>query len=117
MLQLVRELAVYEKLEHEVVATDEMTDAALFGPTPRALCDIAEWDGEPVGLALWFYNFSTFEGRAGIYLEDLYVRPEMRGNGIGKALLVNLAKRCLDENLRAPRMVGARLEHAERRVL
>ena len=96
---LVRELAVYEKLEHEVVATDAMMDAALFGPVPRAFCDIAEWEGEPVGLALWFYNFSTFEGRCGIYLEDLYVRESLRGKGIGKALLINLARRCESENL------------------
>jgi GNAT superfamily N-acetyltransferase len=99
VLQLIRELAEYEKLLHEVVATDEMMDAALFGPEPRAFCDIAEWDGQPVGLALWFYNFSTFEGRAGIYLEDLFVRPEMRGKGIGKALMIRLAIRCRDEGL------------------
>jgi GNAT superfamily N-acetyltransferase len=99
VLTLVRELAVYEKLEHEVDATDEMMEAALFGPVPRAFCDIAEWNGEPVGLALWFYNFSTFRGRCGIYLEDLYVRQELRGKGIGKALLINLARRCEVENL------------------
>lgn len=99
VLTLVRELAVYEKLEHEVDATGEMMETALFGTPPRAFCDIAEWNGEPVGLALWFYNFSTFRGRCGIYLEDLYVRPELRGKGIGKELLINLARRCADENL------------------
>jgi GNAT superfamily N-acetyltransferase len=99
VLQLIRELADYERLLHEVVATEEMMDAALFGPSPRAFCDIAEWNGEPVGLALWFYNFSTFEGRSGIYLEDLFVRPEMRGKGVGKALLGHLARRCADEDL------------------
>ncbi|MGQ4273126.1 GNAT family N-acetyltransferase [Terrihabitans sp. B22-R8] len=99
VLQLVRELADYEKLLHEVVATESMMDEALFGPSPRAFCDIAEWDGAPVGLALWFYNFSTFEGRSGIYLEDLFVRPDMRGKGIGKSLLSRLAQRCRDENL------------------
>ncbi len=99
VLSLVRELAVYEKLEDEVVATDAMMDEALFGKHPRAFCDIAEWNGEPVGLTVWFYNFSTFSGRCGIYLEDLYVREELRGKGIGKALLVRLAKRCADENL------------------
>lgn len=99
VLQLIRELAEYEKLLHEVVATEAMMDAALFGPEPRAYCDIAEWDGQPVGLALWFYNFSTFEGRAGIYLEDLFVRPELRGTGIGKSLMVRLAARCRDEGL------------------
>lgn len=99
VLQLVRELADYERLLDRVVATPEMMDAALFGPAPRVFCDIAEWHGEPVGMALWFYNFSTFEGRCGIYLEDLFVRPELRGKGIGRALLAHLAGRCRDENL------------------
>jgi GNAT superfamily N-acetyltransferase len=99
VLQFVRELAEYEELLHKVVATEAMIDAALFGAAPRVFCDIAEWDGAPVGLALWFYNFSTFEGRCGIYLEDLFVRPQMRGHGIGKALLGHLARRCRDENL------------------
>lgn len=96
---LVRELAVYEKLEHEVVATDAMMDEVLFCAHPRVFADIAEWDGEPVGFTLWFYNFSSFEGRHGIYLEDLYVRESLRGKGIGKALLTRLARRCVDENL------------------
>jgi diamine N-acetyltransferase len=96
---LVRELADYERLTHEVDATQEMIRGALFGPNPRIFCDIAEWHGEPVGFALWFYNFSTFRGRHGIYLEDLYVRPSARGHGLGKALLGNLAKRCIAENL------------------
>ena len=104
-VKLVRELAVYEKLEHEVVATEEMADRELFGPDARVFCDIAEWNGEPVGLAVWFYTFSTFTGRQGIYLEDLYVREELRGKGIGKALLAGLAKRCTEQNL-------ARLEWA-----
>jgi GNAT superfamily N-acetyltransferase len=99
VLSLVRELAVYEKLEDDVVATDGMMDEALFGPNPRAYSDIAEWNGEAIGLTVWFYNFSTFSGRSGIYLEDIYVREELRGKGIGKALLVRLAKRCADENL------------------
>ncbi|BCJ91387.1 N-acetyltransferase [Terrihabitans soli] len=99
VLGLVRELAVYEKLLHEVDATEEMIDRELFGEKPRAFCDIAEWNGEAAGLALWFYNFSTFRGRCGIYLEDLYVRPELRGKGIGKALLARLAQRCVEEGL------------------
>ena len=97
VLQFVRELAEYEKLLHEVEATAAMIDAALFPPQPRIFCDLAEWDGAPVGFALWFLNFSTFSGRSGIYLEDLFVRPAFRGNGIGKALMVHLARRCVAE--------------------
>lgn len=96
---LVMELAVYERLAHEVRSTPQSFAEALFGPAPRAFCDLVEWDGQAVGLALWFYNFSTFEGRHGIYLEDLYVRPEHRGRGLGRALLEHLARRCLDEGL------------------
>lgn len=93
-LGFVRELAEYEKLTHEAVATEAMIDAALFGESPRVFCDFAEWDGAPVGFALWFLNFSTFSGRSGIYLEDLFVRPAFRGRGIGKALMVHLARQC-----------------------
>lgn len=96
---LVRELAAYEKLAHEVEATEGDLGAALFGANPRVFCDIAEWRGEPAGFALWFYNFSTFLGRHGLYLEDLFVRPAFRGAGIGKALLSHLARRCVDEGL------------------
>ena len=101
----VRELADYERLSHEVVATAEDIRAALFGAEPRVFCDIAEWEGAPAGFALWFYNFSTFRGRCGIYLEDVYVRPAHRGRGLGKALLARLARRCREEGL-------ARLEWA-----
>jgi len=94
---LVRELADYEKLSDQVDATEEMIAAALFGDEPRLYCDIAEWDGQPAGFAVWFLNFSTFRGRHGIYLEDVFVRPEFRGKGIGKALLTRLARRCVDE--------------------
>lgn len=96
---LVRELAVYERLEHEATATPDDMRAALFGPQPRVFCDIAEVDGEPVGFALWFYNFSTFVGRHGIYLEDLFVRPHARGSGAGRALLAGLARRCVEQGL------------------
>ena len=94
VLQFVRELAEYEKLTDECVATEAMIDAALFAPNPRVFCDIAEWDSAPVGFAFWFLNFSTFSGKSGLYLEDLFVRPSYRGKGIGKALMVHLAKKC-----------------------
>ena len=95
VLSLVRELADYEKLLHEVEATEADIDAALFGANPRLFCDIAEWNGEVAGFAVWFTNFSTFSGRSGIYLEDLLVRPAQRGKGIGKALLSYLAEECV----------------------
>jgi GNAT superfamily N-acetyltransferase len=95
VLSLVRELAEYEKLLHEVEATETMLAAALFGENPRLFCEIAEWQGEPAGFAVWFVNFSTFSGRSGIYLEDLFVRPAQRGKGIGKALLAHLAEHCV----------------------
>jgi GNAT superfamily N-acetyltransferase len=95
VLSFVRELAEYEKLLHEMEATEADIDAALFGANPRLFCEIAEWDGMPAGFAVWFVNFSTFSGRSGIYLEDLFVRPALRGKGIGKALLVHLAKECV----------------------
>ncbi len=96
ILALIRELADYERLSHEVEATEAMIGEALFADHPRLFCEIAEWDGEPVGFAVWFFNFSTFSGRAGIYLEDLFVRPAHRGHGIGKALLAHLARLCVD---------------------
>ena len=95
VLSLVRELAEYEKLLHEVEATQTMIADALFGANPRLFCDIAECDGEVAGFAVWFINFSTFSGRSGIYLEDLFVRPPLRGKGIGRALLSHLAKECV----------------------
>jgi GNAT superfamily N-acetyltransferase len=95
VLSLVRELAAYQKLHHEVEATEAMIDAALFGSNPQLFCEIAEWQGEPAGFAIWFHNFSTFSGRRGIYLEDLFVRPAQRGRGFGKALLVHLAGECV----------------------
>jgi len=98
VLGFVRELAAYEQLLHTVDASEMLIDASLFGPNPRVFCDIAEWSGEPVGNAIWFLNFSTFSGRPGIYLEDIFVRPAFRGRGIGKGLMVHLAKRCVAEN-------------------
>lgn len=108
VLEFVRELADYEKLSHEVEATEADIAAALFGDDPRLFCAIAERNGEPVGFAVWFLNFSTFSGRYGIYLEDLYVRPSHRGKGLGKALLVYLAKECVDNGW--PRLQWAVLD-------
>jgi GNAT superfamily N-acetyltransferase len=99
ILRFIRELAEYERLLHEVEATEEDVRRDLFGENPRAFCEIAEADGEPVGFALWFYNYSTFRGRAGIYLEDLFVEPAARGLGAGKALLRRLAQRCVEADL------------------
>jgi diamine N-acetyltransferase len=99
VLAFIRELAEYERLLHEVEAREGDIARDLFGETPRVFCEIAEWCGEPVGFALWFYTYSTFQGRHGLYLEDLFVRPAHRGKGIGKALLANLAQRCVDEGL------------------
>jgi GNAT superfamily N-acetyltransferase len=96
VFSLIRELADYEKLSHEVEATEAMIADALFSDSPRLFCEIAEWNGEVAGFAVWFLNCSTFAGRFGIYLEDLFVRPHLRGNGIGKALLAHLAKTCVD---------------------
>jgi GNAT superfamily N-acetyltransferase len=98
VLSLVRELAEYEKLLHEVDTTEKMLADALFGENPRLFCELAEWNGDVAGFAVWFINFSTFSGRSGIYLEDLFVRPALRGNGIGKALLSHLAKECVANN-------------------
>ncbi|WP_298110324.1 GNAT family N-acetyltransferase [Bradyrhizobium sp.] len=98
VLALVRELAEYEKLLHEVEATEAMIADALFGAHPRLFCEIAEWNGEVAGFAVWFMNFSTFAGRPGLYLEDLFVRPTLRGKGIGKALLSHLARECVANN-------------------
>jgi GNAT superfamily N-acetyltransferase len=99
VLSFVKALAAYENLSHAVAATEEILDRALFGPSPRIFCDIAEVDGEPVGFALWFFSYSTFQGAAGIYIEDLFVLPEARGHGAGKALVAHLARRCRDEGL------------------
>ena len=96
---LIGELAAYERLAQEAVATAADIEAALFTAQPRAFCEIAEVDGEAVGFALWFYNFSTFVGRSGLYLEDLFVRPKARGRGAGRALLRSLACRCVEEKL------------------
>ena len=97
VLAFIRELAEYEKLLASVVATEDSVRAALFAPHPRVFADLAEADGKPAGFALWFYNYSTFLARFGIYLEDLFVRPAYRGRGIGKGLLTHLAARAVSE--------------------
>ncbi len=95
----IRGLAEYERLGHEVEITLADVERDLFGAAPRLFCDIAEIGGKPIGFAIWFYNYSTFQGRHGIYLEDLFVVPEARGLGGGKALLCSLAQRCATEGL------------------
>lgn len=99
ILGFILALATYEKLRDEAVLGVAEVEAAFFGPAPRVFCDIAELDGAPVGFAVWFYSFSTFRGRHGIWLEDLYVDEAARGRGAGKALLAGLARRCRDEGL------------------
>ncbi len=95
----VRELADYEKRLDSVDATEAMIAGALFAKEPRLFCDLAEWDGEAVGFAVWFLNFSSFRGRHGIYLEDLFVCPAYRGRGLGKALMARLARTCVDRGM------------------
>jgi GNAT superfamily N-acetyltransferase len=95
---LVRELAEYEKLAHEVRFDEAKLGEHLFGPRPMAEVVIGEVDGVAQGFALFFHNFSTFEGRPGIYLEDLFVRPEARGCGLGKALLTHLARLAVERD-------------------
>jgi GNAT superfamily N-acetyltransferase len=92
VLEFIRELARYERLEHEVSASEAQLREALFGDRPYAEVVFACSGGKPVGFALFFHNFSTFKGRPGIYLEDLFVRPEARGAGIGRELLAHLAR-------------------------
>ncbi|MGA3244169.1 MAG: GNAT family N-acetyltransferase [Bacteroidota bacterium] len=96
ILALIKELAEYERLAHEVVATEEILTETLFGERPYAEVLLAHYENNPVGYALFFHSYSTFLGRPGLYLEDLYVRPSLRGKGIGKALLATLARIALD---------------------
>src|SRR3954468_10987414 len=92
MLELIRALAVYEREPDAVDATEGDLLRDGFGDAPKFRCVIAEWDGVPAGFAFWFYNYSTWQGRPGLYLEDLFVKPDFRAKGIGKALLLHLAK-------------------------
>ena len=99
IIRFIEALAEYEKLTHAAKATEADILRDLFGAEPKVFCEIAEWEGKPVGFTLWFYTYSTFQGRHGIWLEDLFVVPEARGQGAGKALLVHLAQRCVRESL------------------
>jgi len=98
MLDLIRGLAEYEREPKAVIATEADLVRHGFGPEPKYRCLIAEWDGSPIGFALFHYNFSTWRGQPGLYLEDLFVYPEMRGKGAGKALLQRLAQIALEEH-------------------
>jgi GNAT superfamily N-acetyltransferase len=96
VLALIRELAEYERLSQEVVATEDDIHRALFSSRPVAEAVIGDYQGQPVAFALFFHNFSTFRGRPGLYLEDLYVKPEFRRRGFGRRLLIHLARLALD---------------------
>ena len=96
ILRLIKDLAIYEKAPNEVVATEEHLHAALFGPQPHVFAHVLEVDNRIIGMAIWFLNFSTWQGVHGIYLEDLYIEPEYRGRGYGLALLKHLAKICIE---------------------
>jgi len=96
ILELIKDLAEYEKAPHEVKATVKDLEATLFSSQPSAFCDLVKVDGETVGFAIWFLNYSTWQGKYGIYLEDLFIKPEFRGAGYGKALLKHLAKLCME---------------------
>ncbi|SRR6266498_398658 len=96
ILGLIHDLATYERAPHEVKATEEGLRSALFAPEPAVFAHVAEHEGVVGGFALWFLNFSTWLGKHGIYLEDLYVRPELRSRGYGRALLAELARICVE---------------------
>ena len=96
ILSLIRELADYEHMLEQVTATEAGIRATLFSAKPAAECVIAEQDGKPAGFALFFHNYSTFLGQPGLYLEDLYVKPELRSRGIGRKLLAHLARLALE---------------------
>lgn len=98
ILTLIKELAEFERLTGQVFATEETIRESLFGERIAAHAVIAEIEGEPVGFAVYFYNFSTFVGRPGLYIEDIYIRPEYRGAGIGKAVMRHLARVAVAEN-------------------
>jgi GNAT superfamily N-acetyltransferase len=94
VLQLIHDLALYEKAPNEVEATEKELLETIFVENARVFCDVVDVDGEIAGMAIWFLNYSTWQGKHGIYLEDLFIKPEFRGRGFGKALLQHLAKVC-----------------------
>ena len=94
ILKLIRDLAEYEKAPDEVKASEKEIIETIFADNPKVFCDLVEVDGDIAGMAIWFLNYSTWQGKHGIYLEDLYVKPEYRGRGYGKALLQHLAGIC-----------------------
>lgn len=98
ILRFIKELACYEKAEHEVVATESSIEASLFGEESNTHALICELQGEAIGFAVYFFNYSTWLGKHGLYLEDLYVTPNVRGSGAGKALLKHLAKIAVDKD-------------------
>lgn len=94
VLQLIQDLATYEKAPEQVEASEEDLLNTIFASDPRVFCDLVEVDGQIAGMAIWFLNYSTWQAKHGIYLEDLFIKPEYRGRGYGKALLKHLAKIC-----------------------
>jgi GNAT superfamily N-acetyltransferase len=98
ILELIHALAEYERAPEEVKITREQLQNHLFSQDPKVFCEVVEVDGHVVGIAIWFLNFSTWLGKHGIYLEDLFIRPEYRGRGLGKALLVRLAQICVERD-------------------
>jgi GNAT superfamily N-acetyltransferase len=99
ILEFIKKLAIYEKLEHEVTADIESIQNSFFGTNPRVFCLLAYWNSVPVGFAVYFYNYSTFLAKHGLYLEDLFIDPNYRSKGLGKALLKALIQIAKDENL------------------
>ena len=96
-MELIHALAEYEKAPHEVEASEKDLVETIFADDPKVFCDVVEVDGEIAGMAIWFLNYSTWQGKHGIYLEDLFIRPEFRGRGYGKALLKHLAAECQEK--------------------
>ncbi len=115
--QLIRDLAEYERALPHVTGTREQLRAALFGPDPAVFAYVAEHQGQLAGFALWFLNFSTWECQHGVYLEDLYVRPDLRGHGYGRQLLAELAALCVERGYGRLAVVRTGLERAGHRLL